>query len=164
MDVNLVLIKKNGPNKIFPLSSDVTVIGRRRDCTLRIPVVTVSKKHCRLYYEDGQMRIRDLGSKNGTLLNGKRVEETVIEPGDNIKIGPLKFVLQIDGHPENPGEDETLPEDVPKKARQTDEPTSETPLESADDILDHLSSSDMENLDLLDDSGEVMDAFESVNE
>lgn len=101
MDVNLVLLKKNHSLKVFPLPSPVTVIGRSSSCDLRIPLMSVSKKHCQLTYDDGMVRIRDLGSKNGTHLNGKPVTEDVVKPGDHIGIGPLSFLCQIDGQPAN---------------------------------------------------------------
>jgi pSer/pThr/pTyr-binding forkhead associated (FHA) protein len=100
MDVNLVLLKKNGLHKSFPLPSSVTVIGRRHNCDLRIPLTSVSKKHCQLNHDGGVLKIRDLDSRNGTHLNGKRIDEAAIQPGDSIKIGPLTFVLQIDGQPQ----------------------------------------------------------------
>ena len=101
MDINLVLLKKNQSSKVFPLSSPVTVIGRRSSCDLRIPLTSVSKKHCKLTYENGTVKILDLGSKNGTHLNGKPVTEDVLKPGDHIGIGPLSFLCQIDGQPAN---------------------------------------------------------------
>ncbi|MDD5064344.1 MAG: FHA domain-containing protein [Phycisphaerae bacterium] len=100
MDVNLVLLKKNSSHKLFPLPSSVTTIGRRHSCDLCIPLMSVSKKHCQLNHDEGILKIRDLDSRNGTYLNGKRVDEAVIQAGDSIKIGPLIFVLQIDGQPQ----------------------------------------------------------------
>ncbi|MHC4185792.1 MAG: FHA domain-containing protein, partial [Planctomycetota bacterium] len=101
MDVNLVLFKKNGSRKSFTLPSSVTVIGRRSDCDLYAPLTSVSKRHCQLHCDQGILKIRDLGSRNGTYLNGKRINEAVIQAGDHIKVGPLTFALQIDGQPEN---------------------------------------------------------------
>jgi len=46
------------------------------------------------------VKIRDLDSRNGTFLNGKRINETTVKAGDYIRIGPLTFLLQIDGKPE----------------------------------------------------------------
>lgn len=100
MDVNLVLLEKNGSHKSFPLPSSVTTIGRRHNCDLRIPLMSVSKKHCQLNHDDGVLKIRDLDSRNGTYLNGKRINEAAIQAGDSIKIGPLTFVFQIDGRPQ----------------------------------------------------------------
>jgi len=106
MSVNLVLFKKNGSQKDFPLPSDITVIGRHRGCDLCIPLMSVSRRHCRLNYNEGVLKIHDLGSRNGTVLNGKPTNEAVIKAGDSVKIGPLVFVFQIDEKPReivNPG-------------------------------------------------------------
>ena len=100
MGVNLVLLKKNGLQKVFPLASNTTVIGRRHDCDLCIPLMSVSRRHCQLYYDGKKLKIRDLGSHNGTIVNGQRVKESEVNPGDAIRIGPLAFVTQIDGQPE----------------------------------------------------------------
>ena len=100
MDINLVLLKKNGSQRVIPMPSSVTVIGRQRNCDLRIPLMSVSKRHCQLSHSDGILKIRDLGSRNGTSHNGKAVEEAEIAAGDSIEIGPLKFIFQIDGKPE----------------------------------------------------------------
>ncbi len=100
MDVNLVLFKKDGSQKAFSVASDNTIIGRRHDCDLCIPLMVVSKRHCQLNQNKEAVKIRDLDSRNGTFLNGKRINETTVKPGDYIRIGPLTFLLQIDGEPE----------------------------------------------------------------
>jgi pSer/pThr/pTyr-binding forkhead associated (FHA) protein len=100
MDVNLVLFKKDGSQKAFSVASGTTIIGRRHDCDLCIPLMVVSKRHCQLNQNKEAVKIRDLDSRNGTFLNGKRIEETTLQPGDYIRIGPLTFLLQIDGQPE----------------------------------------------------------------
>ncbi len=101
MDVKLVFFKSNGTQKTFSLPSDVTVIGRRQDCDLCIPLMPVSRRHCELDIEQEAIRLRDLGSQNGTFLNGKRIEETVINPGDYLQVGPVTFAFQVDGKPKN---------------------------------------------------------------
>ena len=99
MNVNLVLLKKTGSTKTFSLPSSVTVIGRRQDCDLCVPMMVVSRRHCELNMDQGQLRVRDLGSRNGTFLNGERIEEALVNPGDIVQIGPVSFVAQIDGVP-----------------------------------------------------------------
>ncbi len=100
MDVNLILFKKDGSQKAFPLPNNATVIGRRHDCDLRIPLMSVSRRHCQIICNKDTLKVRDLGSRNGTYLNGKRInDETIIQAGDYLKIGPLTFLLQIDGQP-----------------------------------------------------------------
>lgn len=100
MDVNLVLFKKGGSQKSFSLPDSTTVIGRRGDCDLCIPLKTVSRRHCQLNQNKETINIRDLGSRSGTFLNGKRIDESVVKAGDYIRIGPLIFGLQINGQPE----------------------------------------------------------------
>ena len=102
MDVNLVLFKKSGSRREFRLPSNVTIIGRRQDCDLCIPLMVVSRKHCEINKVKGKLKIRDLGSSNGTYINGKRItEEAEVNPGDYLQIGPLAFGLQINGTPEH---------------------------------------------------------------
>ncbi len=101
MNVNLVLLKKDGTTKHFPLPSSVTVVGRREDCDLCIPLMVVSRRHCELNLDQGNLKIRDLGSRNGTFLNGRQIEEAPINPGDRIQVGPVSFAVQLDGQPPN---------------------------------------------------------------
>jgi pSer/pThr/pTyr-binding forkhead associated (FHA) protein len=99
MKVNLVLLKAGGNNKAFSLPSSVTIVGRRQDCDLCVPLTVVSRRHCALNMDGGELSIRDLGSSNGTFVNGERVDEADLVPGDKVSIGPLDFIAQIDGVP-----------------------------------------------------------------
>jgi pSer/pThr/pTyr-binding forkhead associated (FHA) protein len=152
MHVNLVLFKKDGTQKLFPLSSNITVIGRRHDCDLRVPLTLVSRRHCKLSKNNQIINIRDLNSRNGTFLNGKRIKEADINAGDYISVGSLTFMLQVDGEPEK-----VIP---PKKKKQkpasraaASEPTQvlEIPTEDASGSLPELELSDsfMDELDQL---------------
>ena len=99
MDANLILFKKDGSTKSFVLPSNITVIGRRHDCDLCVPLMVVSRRHCQLSQNNETVKIRDLDSKSGTYLNGNRISEATVKAGDYITIGPLTFLLQIDGEP-----------------------------------------------------------------
>jgi pSer/pThr/pTyr-binding forkhead associated (FHA) protein len=99
MQVVLVMFRQNGEHRSFSITKDVTVIGRREDCDLRIPLSEVSRKHCRLVRDGEEMRVEDLGSSNGTYHNGRRIQETSLEPGDTVQIGSLAFVVQVDNDP-----------------------------------------------------------------
>lgn len=101
MKVNLVFLRKDGTIQSFPLPSDVTFIGRRQDCDLCIPLPIVSRRHCEIYTEQGSLMVRDLHSRNGILLNDQPVEEARVKAGDVLKIGPIRFVFQIDGQPDS---------------------------------------------------------------
>jgi pSer/pThr/pTyr-binding forkhead associated (FHA) protein len=99
VDAILVLFKKDGTRKSFPLPSNITVIGRRHDCDLCVPLMVVSRRHCQLSQNNEALKIRDLDSRSGTFLNGNRISEATVKAGDYITIGPLTFLLQIDGEP-----------------------------------------------------------------
>ena len=101
MNVNLVLFRKDGTTKSFTLPSTVTVVGRREDCDLCIPLMVVSRKHCELNLDQEQLKLRDLGSRNGTFLNDRQVEEIQVNAGDRIRVGPVTFAVQVDGEPAN---------------------------------------------------------------
>jgi predicted component of type VI protein secretion system len=99
MQAVLVMFRNDGDRRSFSLSREMTVIGRRQDCDLMIPLGEISRKHCRIIKEADTLRIEDLGSSNGTYLNGKRIQEAVLSAGDTVQVGPVVFVLQIDGEP-----------------------------------------------------------------
>jgi pSer/pThr/pTyr-binding forkhead associated (FHA) protein len=102
MDISLILFKKDGTKKVFPLRGKATTLGRGVDCDLCIPLHVVSRKHCQLSLEPNALKIRDLKSSNGTFVNGSKIDgETVAMPGDRIQVGPLIFTLQIDGQPKD---------------------------------------------------------------
>jgi pSer/pThr/pTyr-binding forkhead associated (FHA) protein len=144
MDVNLILFKNNGSQKVISLPSNVTIIGRRQDCDLRIPLMPVSRRHCQLILNNESLKIRDLGSRNGTFLNGKRItDEIIAQAGDNITIGPLTFGIQINGQPKEfvspvqPAQKPTPPE-KPKTKPGEKEPSGSSAAEPTDDLLDEL--------------------------
>jgi pSer/pThr/pTyr-binding forkhead associated (FHA) protein len=114
MQVVLAMFKCDGERRSFSVVREMTVIGRREDCDLRIPVGDVSRKHCRLVMEEESIRIEDLGSSNGTYVNSQRVQEAVLQPGDRIQVGPVQFIIQIDGEP--PEDQMHLPVDAPADA------------------------------------------------
>src|SRR5918999_1619357 len=99
MQAVLVMFRSDGERRSFSIARDMTVIGRREDCDLRIPLGEVSRKHCRLVRDGDVLKLEDLGSSNGTFLNGQRVQEALLSPGDTIQVGPVVFVLQVDGVP-----------------------------------------------------------------
>jgi pSer/pThr/pTyr-binding forkhead associated (FHA) protein len=73
------------PIQLRPQSS--VVIGRSRSCNLRLPSADASRRHAEVVGVKGGFLLRDLRSTNGTFLNGERVEERQLRPGDRIQIG-----------------------------------------------------------------------------
>ena len=99
MQVVLVMFSADGQRRSFSLPRTITVIGRREDCDLRIPLGEVSRKHCRFIIDQQMLRLEDLGSSNGTYHNGQRIQEAVIAPGDLVQVGPVVCTVQVDGEP-----------------------------------------------------------------
>ena len=142
MQVVLVMFRAEGEKRSFSVTRDVTIIGRREDCDLRIPVSEVSRKHCRIIREENAVRAEDLGSSNGTFHNGMRISGgVVVEPGDSLQVGPVVFVLQVDGVPPD---DELAPFKELAAHHLDDELAMHPPLPASDDSM--LAA---ENLELL---------------
>lgn len=99
MESALVMYRPGGDHRVFKLARDITVIGRREDCDLRIPLGEISRKHCRIVRSNGSFLVEDMGSSNGTYVNGQRVQSIDLEAGDTVQVGPVVFVLQIAGEP-----------------------------------------------------------------
>src|SRR5580692_2891457 len=70
---------------------DLTVVGRKEDCDLRLEHKSVSKMHCIIVKTDGLLLLRDLGSTNGTRVNGHRVRRAALLPNDQLSIANHKF-------------------------------------------------------------------------
>ena len=99
MDVVLVTFKPSGKRVDYKMRRATLTIGRGDECNVRIPAASVSRKHCELVVEDDRLRVKDLGSANGTYVNGDRVAEVCCGPGDMLTVGRVNFLLQIDGEP-----------------------------------------------------------------
>ncbi len=100
MDVALVWFKPNGNRKDFALGPGTTVIGRGDGCSLQIPLVGVSRRHCEVICDGDVVKVKDLASSNGSYVNNDRVNEAEFQAGDRLVIGPIVFTVQVDGKPE----------------------------------------------------------------
>ena len=105
MDIKLVMFRENGSRRDFPLPEGTTMVGRKEDCGIRIPLSEVSRHHAEIIIDEEGAVLRDNGAANGTYLNNRRIKEEDLEPGDQIRIGPVVFTVQIDGEP---GDDELV--------------------------------------------------------
>src|SRR4051794_21661918 len=92
MDYQLVIVRGRGATETITLGDGVTTVGRQDECQLRIKSSQVSRKHCEIFEKKGLLLVKDLGSSNGTFVNGKRIQEQrVLEPGDELTIGQVKL-------------------------------------------------------------------------
>lgn len=74
---------------------DLVLVGRKEDCDVRLDHKSVSKMHCVIVKTDGLLMLRDLGSTNGTRVNGTRVRRAALLPNDQLAIANFKFRIHL---------------------------------------------------------------------
>ncbi len=85
-----LIILQEGEATTFELTDDETVIGRHPECNLQINSNMVSRKHARVTKDSSGYLVEDMGSGNGTFVNGKKIEgPTTLNHEDRIKLGPV---------------------------------------------------------------------------
>jgi pSer/pThr/pTyr-binding forkhead associated (FHA) protein len=77
------------------LIKDITVIGRKEFCDVRLDDPSVSKVHLLIAKSDGLLLFRDMCSTNGTKVNGQRVVRGMLLPNDNLQIAACRFQVQL---------------------------------------------------------------------
>jgi transcriptional regulator with GAF, ATPase, and Fis domain len=92
------LLVLSGPLKdsAIPLSDDEVTIGREASNGIVVADPSVSRKHCSISGHDGRFRVCDFESRNGTLVNGKRVEQQWLRHGDEIAAGDSSFLFLVE--------------------------------------------------------------------
>lgn len=73
------------------LVKEMTLVGRQEDCDIRLDHKSVSKIHCVLVKTDGLLLLRDLGSTNGTRVNGTRIRRAALLPNDKVSVANFHF-------------------------------------------------------------------------
>ena len=112
MRAQLVPLKDDG--RPIQITRDVTLVGRQDDlCDICLDKSSISKMHCLIVRTDGLLFIRDLGSTNGTKVNGQRVVRGALLPGDELSFAGEKFRVEM-----GPGEP-----DVEENLRTSSSPT-----------------------------------------
>ena len=81
---------------VFEIDESEAVIGRGSDCNIRLVDSSVSRVHVRLESRDGRVVMKDVDSRNGTFVNGVRVSEAELSPGDELGMGSHVLVLEGD--------------------------------------------------------------------
>ena len=88
------LVPEDGGRPI-PITRDVTVVGRREYCDVRLDHPSLSKRHAVLVKTEGLLILRDLASTNGTKVKGQRIRWAALLPDDRISFGTLKFRVYL---------------------------------------------------------------------
>ena len=96
MDVYLKVLEGAKSGGTIAIKKDKFLIGRSRKCNLCASTNSISRQHCLIIRRDASVTIQDLGSRNGTLVNGSRIDQEIeIHSGDELVVGPLRFMLTI---------------------------------------------------------------------
>jgi pSer/pThr/pTyr-binding forkhead associated (FHA) protein len=107
--VEVVVRRAGQPERRVMLAAGVTQVGRAEDNDLVLPDIGVSRRHARIVFDAGSVRVDDLGSGNGTMFRGRRVDTQVIADGDEVVIDPFVLSFRFMGaQAEVPEDDDTV--------------------------------------------------------
>ena len=81
-----LIMQREGRTKEYELG-DLTVLGRKSSCAIRVPSPRCSREHCRILKGSGGFFLEDLGSSNGTQVNGAKVGRQLLKNNDEILLG-----------------------------------------------------------------------------
>ncbi len=91
----LVVLTENLKGLTHELKVERTTVGRVEDNTFQIAEPSVSSHHCEILLKGNDVVVKDLNSTNGTFINGERVTEALLKPGQTLRLGQVE--LKLDG-------------------------------------------------------------------
>ena len=92
----LVLLSAGMTGRTHDLKVDKTTIGRVEDNTFQIAEPSVSSHHCEILMRGTDVVVKDLNSTNGSYINGEKVTESVLKPGQILRLGQIEMRLETD--------------------------------------------------------------------
>jgi predicted component of type VI protein secretion system len=131
MKVQLVVVRGKPEGKVIPLVGPNFKIGRGETCHLRPNSEQVSREHAEFTLEGNTVNVRDLGSRNGTLVNGKALTaEYRLKHGDLVQVGPLTFAVSISDAPAPAAKAAAAPPAAKAKAKASPDDVSGDEIDS----------------------------------
>jgi hypothetical protein len=94
----LVILNQGMTGRTFDLNVDRTTVGRVEENTFQIADASVSSRHAEILLQGSEILVRDLNSTNGTFLNGEKISEAVLKPGQTLRFGQVELKID-DGQP-----------------------------------------------------------------
>jgi pSer/pThr/pTyr-binding forkhead associated (FHA) protein len=113
----LVLLSEGFNGRTYELKVDKTTVGRVSDNAFEIPEASVSSHHAEILLRGSDVVVRDLGSTNGTYINGEKITEAVLKPGQTLRFGTVELRLDTGTGPASASE--ATPPPAPRKPKQT---------------------------------------------
>lgn len=92
----LVLLSPGMTGRTHELKADKTTIGRVEDNVFQIPEPSVSSHHCEVELRGNDIIVKDLNSTNGTYINGQKVSEGPLKPGEILRLGQIEMRLETE--------------------------------------------------------------------
>ena len=89
----LVVQRGPGAGSRYLLDTDLSTVGRHPESDIFLDDITVSRRHVEFRREEGTFRVQDVGSLNGTYLNGDRVDKAALQNGDEVRIGKFRLMF-----------------------------------------------------------------------
>ncbi len=130
----LVGLSEQWKGQEYPLFEGGTSVGRVEGNDLVFVDPTVSSRHAKLFFEDGRWRLEDLGSTNGTTVNGEPVQIVDLQEGDEVIFGGVQFRLALENAEGFDDLDEPVAKQKPKPPAPTPARTGETAVISGIDL------------------------------
>src|SRR5436190_6720996 len=90
----LVLLSEGFTGRSYELKTERTTVGRLDDNAFQIPEASVSSHHAEIVLRGNDVVIRDLNSTNGTFINGEKITEAVLKPGQILRLGQIEMRLE----------------------------------------------------------------------
>src|SRR6185369_11945124 len=92
----LVVLSAGMTGRTHELKVDKTTIGRVEDNTFQIAEPSVSSHHCEILLRGSDVVVKDLNSTNGSFINGEKITESVLKPGQLLRLGQIEMRLETD--------------------------------------------------------------------
>ena len=93
----LVVLSEGLTGRTYELKVEKTTIGRVEDNAFQIPEQSVSSHHCEVLLKGSDVVVKDLDSTNGTYINGEKISERQLKPGQILRLGQVEMRLEGDG-------------------------------------------------------------------
>ena len=95
----LVVLTQSLAGRSCDLAGERTTVGRVEDNAFQIAEPSVSSRHCEILLRGEDIVVKDLNSTNGTFINGEKISESVLKPGQTLRLGNVELKLDVPGAP-----------------------------------------------------------------